>query len=84
MSAIRTEIKQLNDSCIKIGPHLLNMEELLKPIATEIKRLRNELLRISNIELYCAYSQLKLSEETSRQCIFALTGRNPNGYYRFF
>ena len=26
---------------------------------------------------------MKLSEETSRQCVFALTGGNISGYYRF-
>ena len=26
---------------------------------------------------------MKLSEETSRQCVFALTGGNFSGYYRF-
>ena len=29
-----------------------------------------------------AYGDLKLSKETSKQCNFAITGGNMNGYYR--
>ena len=35
------------------------------------------------IDLDYAYGQLKLSEETSRQCVFAITGAKFSGYYRF-
>ena len=35
------------------------------------------------IDLDYAYGQMKLSEETSRQCVFALTGGNFSGYYKF-
>ena len=37
---------------------------------------------ISKIDLDYAYSQMKLSDETSRQCVFALTERKFSGYYR--
>ena len=40
-------------------------------------------LRMSKIDLDYAYGQMMLSEETSRQCVFAITGGNFSGYYRF-
>ena len=59
------------------------MEELLNQISVETTRDRKLQLFISKIDLDYAYGQLKLSEETSRQCVFALTGGNFSGYYRF-
>ena len=60
-----------------------NMEDLLNQISVEIARDRTTQLFLSKIDLDYAYGQMKLSEETSRQCVFALTGGNFSGYYRF-
>ena len=60
-----------------------NMEELLNQISVEISRDRTVQLFISKIDLDYAYGQMKLSEETSRQCVFVLTGGKFSGYYRF-
>ena len=60
-----------------------NMEELLNQISIEITCDRTLQLFISKIDLDYAYGQMKLSEETSRQCVFAITGANFSGYYRF-
>ena len=60
-----------------------NMEELLNQISVEITRDRKLQLFRSKIYLDYAYGQMKLSEGTSRQCVFALTGGNFSGYYRF-
>ena len=60
-----------------------NMEELLNQISVEISRDRTVQLLRSKIDLDYAYGQMKLSEETSRQCVFALTGGKFSGYYRF-
>ena len=60
-----------------------NVEELLNQISVEITRDRRAQLFISKIDLDYAYGQMKLSEKTSRQCVFALTGGNFSGYYRF-
>ena len=38
---------------------------------------------ISQIDLDYAYGQMKLSKETSRQCVFTITGGKLSGYYRF-
>ena len=60
-----------------------NMEDLLNQISIEKTRDRTLQLFMSKIDLDYAYSQMKLSGETSRQCVFALTGGNFSGYYRF-
>ena len=80
---IALDSRKLNDSCIKMRPHMPNMEELLNQISVEITRDRTAQLFMSKIDLDYAYGQMKLSEETSRQCVFALTGGNFSGYYRF-
>ena len=58
-----------------------NMEELLNQISVEITRDRTVQLFLSKIDLDYTYGQMKLSEETSRQCVFALTGGNFSGFY---
>ena len=75
--------RKLNDSCIKMRPHMPNMEEILNQISVEITRDRTVQLFLPKIDLDYNYRQMKLSEETSRQCVFALTGRNFSRYYRF-
>ena len=59
------------------------MEELLNQISIEISRNRTKELRMSKIDLENAYGQMKLSKETSQKCVFAITGGNFSGYYRF-
>ena len=59
------------------------MEELLTQISVENTRDRTLQLFISKIDLDYAYGQMKLSEETSRQCVFAITGAKFSGYDRF-
>ena len=73
--------RKLNDSFIKVRPHMPNMEELLNQISVEITKDRTKELRISKVDLDYAYGQMMLSEETSRQCVFAITGGNFSGYY---
>ena len=51
-----------------------NMEELLNQISVEITRDRTVKLFISKRDLDYAYGQMRLSAETSRHCVFALTG----------
>ena len=77
---IALDSRKLNDSCIKMRPH---MPGLLNRISVEITLDRIAKLFISKIDLDYAYGQMKLSDETSRQCVFALTGGNFSGYYRF-
>ena len=80
---IALDSRNLNDSCIKVRPHMPNMEELLNQISVEITKDRTKELMMSKIDLDYEYGQMMLSEETSRQCVFAITGGNFSGYYRF-
>ena len=80
---IALDSRKLNDSCIKVRPHMPNMEELLNQISVEITKDRTKELMMSKIDLDYAYGQMMLSEETSIQCVFAITGGNFSGYYRF-
>ena len=75
--------RKLNSSCIKMRHHMLNMEELLNEISIEINRHLTVQTFISKIDIYYAYEQIEQTEETSRQCVFALTGGKFSGYYRF-
>ena len=80
---IALDSRKLNDSSVKMRPHTPNMEELLIQISTEITRDRTTQLFISKLDLDYAYGHINLSEETSRQCVMAITGGSFNGYYRF-
>ena len=60
-----------------------NMEELPNQTSEEITRDRTKELMISKIDLDYAYGQIRISRETSRQCVFAKTGGNFSGYSRF-
>ena len=80
---IALDSRKLNDSCIKIRPHMPNMEKLLNQTSVEITKDRTKELMMSKIDIDYAYGQMKLSKETSRQCVFAITGGKFSGYYRF-
>ena len=58
-----------------------NMEKLLNQISVEISHDRTVQFFIAKIDIDNAYGQMKLSEETSRQCVFALNSGNFSGYY---
>ena len=62
---------------------MLNMEELLNQITVESTKDRTKEKVISKNDLNYAYCQMKLSKETSRQCVFAITGGKHGEYYRF-
>ena len=80
---IALDSRKLTDNCIKRRPHIPNMEELSNQISVEITLDRTLQLFISKTDLDYAYGQMKLSKETSRQCVFAITGAKFSGYYRF-
>ena len=58
-----------------------NMEELLNKFSVELSRDRTLQLLITTMDLDYAYGQVKLPEETSRQCVTALTGGKLSGYF---
>ena len=74
---IALDLRKLNDSCTKIRPRMPKSDELLNQIS-EVTRDRTKELNISKIDLDYAYGQLKISKETNRQCVFALTGGEGN------
>ena len=78
-----TGLKQTVRQLHQMRPHMLDMEELLNQSSVEITRDRTVKLFISKKDLDYAHGQMRLSEETSRQCLFALTGGKLSGYYRF-
>ena len=58
------------------------MENLINQISVEITGDRTVQLSISKTDLDFAYVQMKLSEETSRECVIAITGEKFSGIYR--
>ena len=80
---IALDARKLNDSCIKKRPHMPNMEELLNHISTELSKNDRDPIWITVVDLDYAYGQMKLAPETSKHCIFAMTGEKIKRYYRF-
>ena len=80
---IALDARKLNDSCIKKRPHMPNMEELLNHISTELSKNDRDPIWISVVDLDYAYGQMKQAPETSKHCIFPMTGEKINRYYRF-
>ena len=80
---ISLDWRKLNDSCIKIRPHMTSMEEVLNQVSAEIQRDRTQKLMISKIGLDYTYGQMRLPKEINRQGVFGLTGRKFSVYYRF-
>ena len=75
--------RKINESCIKMRPHMPNFEEILDQFSTDKARIQNEPLWMLKIDIDYAYDQLKLSKNASRQFRFAIIGGNMNGYHRF-
>ena len=50
--------RKLNESSIKLKPHLPSMEELLDQMSTEITRVQSEPLWVIKIDLQYAYGQI--------------------------
>ena len=62
---------------------MLNMEEFISRISRKIAGGPADENWISKLDLDYAYGQLKLSRRAMDLCIFAVTGANFTGYYRF-
>ena len=60
-----------------------NMEELISRISRKIADGPTDEIWTSKLDLDYAYGQLLLSREARNLCIFAVTGGNFTGYYRF-
>ena len=72
-----------NEITVKTVAQMPNMEELISRISRKIADGPADEILISKFDLDYAYGQLLLSREARNLCIFAVTGGNFTGYYRF-
>ena len=75
--------KLLNDQIFKNKYQMPNIHELIEKVALQISEKSNERVGFSNLDLKNDYSQLKLCEQTSKQCNFSIVGGETTGTYRF-
>ena len=75
--------KLLNDQIFKNKYQMPNIHELIDNVALQISEKSNGPVWFSNLDLKNAYSQLKLCDQTSKQCNFSIVGGETTGTYRF-
>ena len=75
--------RKLNETTIKRKAQMPNMEELSSKVSTKIADGPADEIWISKFDLDYAIGQLQLSKRAIDLCIFAVTGGNFTGYYRF-
>ena len=80
---IALDSRKLNEITIKRKAQMPNMEELISRISRKIADGPADEIWTSKLDLDYAYGQLLLSREARNLCIFAVTGGNFTGYYRF-
>ena len=80
---IALDSRKLNEITVKRKAQMRNMEELISRISRKKADGPADEIWISNFDLDYAYGQLLLSREVRNLCIFAVTGGNFTGYYRF-
>ena len=59
------------------------IHELIDNVALQIREKSNGKVWFSKLDLKNAYSQLKLCDQTSKQCNFSIVGCETTGTYRF-
>ena len=80
---IALDSRKLNEITIKRKAQMPNMEELISRISRKIADCPAVEIWASKLDLDYAYGQLILSREAQNLCIFAVTGGDFTGYYRF-
>ena len=75
--------RKLNEITAKRKAQMPNMGDLTSRISRKIADGPADELWISKFDLNYAYAQLQFSKQAMDQCIFAVTGGNFTGYYRF-
>ena len=80
---IALDSRKLNEITVKRKAQMPNMEELISRISRKIADGEADEIWISKFDLDYAYGQLPLSKNAMDLCIFAVTGGNFTGYYRF-
>ena len=79
---IALDSRKLYECSIKRRKHNPNMDALMNQISAELNRDTTAQLLVPKIDLDYVYGQMKLSNGTSRQCQFAITGAKFLGYYQ--
>ena len=80
---IALDSRKLIEIAVKRKTQMPNMKELISSIPRKIADGPADEIWISKFDLDYAYCQLILSREARNLCIFAVTGGNFTGYYRF-
>ena len=80
---IALDSRKLNEITVKRRAQMPNMEELISRISRKIADGETDIICISKLDLDYTYGQLQLSKLAKDLCIFAITGCNFTGYYRF-
>ena len=80
---IALDSRKLNEITVKRKAQMPNMEELISRISRKIADGAPDQIWISKFDLDYAYGQMQLSKHAMDLCIFAITGGNFTGYYRF-
>ena len=75
--------KLLNDQVFKNKYQMPNIHELIDNVALQISEKSNGRVWFSNLDLKNAYSQLKLCDQTRKQCNFSIVGGETTGTYQF-
>ena len=75
--------KLLNDQICKNKYKIPNIHELIDNVVLQISEKPNGRVWFSNPDLKNAYSQIKLCEQTSKQCNFSIVGGEMSGMYQF-
>ena len=77
------DTKPINRQLFKNKYQMPNVDELLDGLSQIVTANTNGLLYFSVLDLEYAYSQLKLTAETVKQCNFNIIGGKATGTYRF-
>ena len=80
---IALDSRKLNEITKKRKAQMPNIEELISRISRKFADGPADEIWISKLDLDYAYGQLLLSREACNLCVFAVTGGNFTGYYRF-
>ena len=80
---IALDSRKLNEITVKRKAPMPNMEKLISRRSRKTAGGPADEIWISKFDLDYAYCQLKLSRAARNLCIFAVTGGNFTGYYRF-
>ena len=77
------DAKPINRQLFKIKYQMPNVDELIDGVSQIVTANTNGKLYFSVLDLKYAYSQLKLTAETAKQCNFNIIGGQATGTYRF-